>query len=120
VDRFDSRETVDWNEGAYRDGYEARSVYDAAITEAPSAEVIGDWCHKSWKAGWADADMDKLICGDCGQHLEACECQRGVATSMSEKILMATCTYWLSLTQADVTFEEWLEMVKKFADGGEW
>jgi hypothetical protein len=39
---------------------------------------------------------------------------------MSEKILRATYTYWVSLTQADVTFEEWLEMVKKFADGGEW
>lgn len=56
-DRFNSREDVRWNEGAFNDGAEARLVYDAPITAAPSADVIGDWCHKSWRAGWADADQ---------------------------------------------------------------
>lgn len=58
TDRFSSKESVNWHHGAYWDGYKARSVHEAAITEAPSAETIGAWAHKSWRAGWADADMD--------------------------------------------------------------
>jgi hypothetical protein len=56
TDRFSSREEVEWNQGAFDDGAKARIVYDAPLSSAPSPEVIGEWCHKSWRAGWTDAD----------------------------------------------------------------
>lgn len=62
-DRFRSSEKVNWNQGAYDDGFEAHSVYQAPITAAPSAELIGEWCRRSWVAGWCDADMADLAGG---------------------------------------------------------
>jgi hypothetical protein len=58
VDRFSSTETVQWNQGAYDDGYEARCVHGAPITACPNEDTIGRFAARSWRAGWADADMD--------------------------------------------------------------
>lgn len=60
TDRFSSHESVKWNKGAFEDGAEARIVFNVPITAAPSPDVIGKWCHDSWRAGWADADQDLL------------------------------------------------------------
>lgn len=60
MERFDSGEEVKWAKGPYNDGYEARTVYQVGLDQCPNAETIGAWAAKSWRAGWADADMDYL------------------------------------------------------------
>ena len=50
-------EDIPWNQGCFDDGAEARIVYGAALSDAPSAEQIGKFAHDSWVAGWSDADQ---------------------------------------------------------------
>jgi hypothetical protein len=58
MDRFEQVEdNWQWAQGPWEDGAEARIVHKATIEEAPSVEQIGEFAHASWKAGWADADM---------------------------------------------------------------
>lgn len=59
MNRFDHREETQWNRGAFDDGASAR-IDNQPRSSAPSADVIGDWCHRSWLAGWADADAGLL------------------------------------------------------------
>lgn len=59
TDRFSSREELPWAKGAYDDGFQARCL-NCGIDQVPNADVIGEYCHRSWIAGWADADMDFL------------------------------------------------------------
>lgn len=55
IDRFDSREEVEWNRGAYDDGFRARTDGHGLDT-CPTTG--GKWFQDSWRAGWADADQD--------------------------------------------------------------
>lgn len=58
MSRFNENED-NWQyaEGPWNDGAEARIVAREPISACPSAEVIGEYSAYSWRAGWADADM---------------------------------------------------------------
>jgi hypothetical protein len=60
MDRFNSNEDIEWARGAFDDGALARILGDS-IDAHPSADVIGDFAVKSWRAGWADADADLAV-----------------------------------------------------------
>lgn len=47
----------DWAAGPFNDGSSAR-IDGMSINSAPSADVIGEVAHASWKAGWKDADEE--------------------------------------------------------------
>jgi hypothetical protein len=53
----ENEDNLAWAEGSWNDGAEARIVAKEPITAGPSADVVGEWAAQSWKAGWADADM---------------------------------------------------------------
>jgi len=58
------------NKGAFDDGYEARCVHDATITECPSIEQSG-WAYvQAWRAGWWDADRELRARADEPAHDE--------------------------------------------------
>jgi hypothetical protein len=42
--------------GPFYDGSEAR-VFGHKLEQVPSANVIGEWSHKSWIVGWHEADQ---------------------------------------------------------------
>lgn len=55
TDRFQSHEDIEWAQGLFSDGSLAR-IMKYPITECPSADTIGEFAAKSWRAGWRDAD----------------------------------------------------------------
>jgi hypothetical protein len=57
MDRFSSREDMEWNKGCFDDGALAR-LLGSSIDSHPSADTIGEFAVKSWRAGWCDADAD--------------------------------------------------------------
>lgn len=56
MDRFSSQEHVEWARGPFEDGMHAKIVAQKPLTACPSADTIGEFAAKSWRAGWADAD----------------------------------------------------------------
>ena len=56
MDRFSSSEDVEWAEGPFRDGSQARTD-GYSLHHCPSSDEIGSFAAKSWRAGWADADQ---------------------------------------------------------------
>ena len=54
VDRFSSAEDLEFHTEAESQGREAR-LHGRPMSENPHP---AGWMHKSWRAGWADADQD--------------------------------------------------------------
>lgn len=58
MSRFDAIEdNWQWAEGPWNDGAEARIVYKQDLEQGPTEEQVGKFAYDSWRAGWADADM---------------------------------------------------------------
>lgn len=50
-----SAESFEWANGPFEEGH--RNRFDGMRRDsAPSADVVGDFAHRSWLAGWDDAD----------------------------------------------------------------
>jgi hypothetical protein len=63
IDRFSSKEEPPkWNEGMFRDGSQSRCD-GYGLSHCPSAQTVGEFAAKSWRAGWIDADMAILADG---------------------------------------------------------
>lgn len=56
------QDVTEWNNGYFGDGSKAR-IDGYGRQHAPSAEAVGAFAHRSWLAGWADADMGILADG---------------------------------------------------------
>lgn len=54
VDRFSSREDLEWHPEAESQGREARMM-GRPLSANPHPD---GWMEKSWRAGWADVDQD--------------------------------------------------------------
>lgn len=52
-----SQESVEWAKGPFDDGALAR-IYGQPIDAHPSVDTIGPFAVASWRAGWADADVN--------------------------------------------------------------
>lgn len=60
MDRFSSREIVEFDEDKEKEGYRARMA-GRTHKDNPYASCKGfSWSKESWNAGWADADMEIL------------------------------------------------------------
>ena len=57
-DRFNSNEEVKWNAAAFKQGGDAR-MQQLDLDQNPY--LRRGWEHKSWTAGWADADMAIIL-----------------------------------------------------------
>ena len=56
VDRFDSNETPEWHPEAFSQGFMARM--NGFDMDSQNYFQLGSWGWKSFRAGWADCDMD--------------------------------------------------------------
>jgi hypothetical protein len=68
VDRFNSREDMQFNRAAFEAGEEARIVhgctYQDMMSNNPYLQGMAaenTWLDKSFRAGWASADADLLV-----------------------------------------------------------
>jgi hypothetical protein len=57
TDRFDSSEDYEWHPECFSQGVRAR-LGGYKIQTNPYQRSSAEYAHKSWNAGWADADMD--------------------------------------------------------------
>jgi hypothetical protein len=68
-DRFSSREDAPaWHPELFAQGQQARGEGRPLHgPDTPSADAVGDYCRRSWLAGWCDADMALLADADGNQ-----------------------------------------------------
>ncbi|MCK9600543.1 MAG: hypothetical protein M0R06_15965 [Sphaerochaeta sp.] len=67
-DRFHAPENVEWDQAAFRGGYEARERGWSHMRNPGSRMTpLGRYLFYSWQAGWADADAGILADLNC-QH----------------------------------------------------
>jgi len=57
IDRFSSKEDIDFHPEAESKGCEAR-LMGRGLEENPYDPILDKWLYRSWRAGWWDTDMD--------------------------------------------------------------
>lgn len=60
ADRFSSQEHPQWHPEMFAQGYQARHD-NHGLDQCPSLDHASPFAVQSWRAGWADADMDFLL-----------------------------------------------------------
>jgi hypothetical protein len=99
TDRFSSREDVPWNQGCFDDGAEAR-IMGHGLDQCPSVDVIGEFAAQSWRAGWADADMQ--LTKDCMNS------QITIPEPITEDWLRSVGFKWHQIERDRQPFKHWL------------